>query len=340
MATWDAVDHYFSGQGNVLLAERDAGGNPLGFVSVGNVADLKITVSTSSLEHKESHTGQRGTDLRLTTEIKCALSMTMENFVAENLARVTRGVATTVAGASVVAQSVKAYFGKVSALGKIKVSAVAVKIGATSLTPYVADATPWDYRVNADAGSIQFNDASGGAALALLGANGTLALTGITPGATTTLTGANTLAVGQRVVVGGAAGADAAFINGKVMTVVTASAGSVTTDLNTSTKTITGAAAKVFTEGDAVAVDYTYANQKVVDGLTTGSKELFMRFEGLNTAEENAPVVVEVFKFSTDPFKELALIGDTVQSFVLEGSVLADNARLTGSKYFAVTKQN
>lgn len=339
MSTWDAVDHYFSGQGVVLLAERDANGNPMGFESVGNVSDLKISVSTSSLEHKESHTGQRGTDLRLTTEVKCALSMTMENFVAENLARVSRGLVTSVAGASVVAQSVKAYFGKVSTLGRINVSAVAVKIASTAMTAYVNDSTAWDYKLNADAGSIQINDGSV-AALALLGANGTLALTGITAGATTTLTGTNTLKVGQKVVVGGVTGADAAFINGKVMTVVTATGASVTTDLNTTGKTIVGTSAKVFADGDAVAVDYTYAAQKEVDGLTTGSKELFMRFEGLNTADENDPVIVEVFKFSTDPFKELALIGDGVQSFVLEGSVLADTTRATGSKYFKVTKSN
>lgn len=340
MATWDAVDHYFSGQGNVLLAEKDpVTGLPMGYVSVGNVADLKITVSTSVLEHKESHTGQRGTDLRLTTETKCGLSMTMENFVAENLARVSRGLSTMVPGASVVGESLKAYFGKVSTLANIKVSAVAAKISATALTPYSNDATPWDYKLNADAGSIQINDGSV-TAIDKIAANGALALTGITAGATTTLTGDNTLVVGQRVTVGGVTGADAAFINGKVATVLTATGAAVTVDLNTTGKTIVGTSAKVFTEGDAITVDYTYATQYKVDGLTTGSKELFMRFEGLNTAEDNSPVVIEVFKFSTDPFKELALIGDGVQSFVLEGSVLADTTRQTGSKYFAVKKLN
>jgi hypothetical protein len=93
-------------------------------------------------------------------------------------------------------------------------------------------------------------------------------------------------------------------------------------------------------DGDALTVDYQFADQLVVDALTQGAKELYMRFEGLNTAEGNDPVVVEVFKFSTDPFKELALIGDTVQSFVLEGSVLADGSRSVGSKYFKVTKLN
>lgn len=251
MATWDAVDHYFSGQGVVLLAERDAEGNPTGFLPVGNVSDLKISVSTSTLEHKESHTGQRGTDLRLTTETKCALSMTMENFVSENLARVSRGLSTKVTGGSVTDHAVKARLGKVISLPHVKVSAVTVSDG---VTPLVAGT---DYWLNADAGSIKFADA----------------ITGVL-------------------------------------------------------------------EGDDLTIDYTYADQYRVDALTQGSKELFMRFEGLNTAEANAPVVVEVFKFSTDPFKELALIGDGVQSFVLEGSVLADTTRVTGSKYFAVTKTN
>lgn len=250
--TWDAVDHYFSGQGVVLLAERDpANGKPKGFVSVGNVSALSLSVATSVLEHKESHTGQRGTDLRLTTETKCSLSMTMENFIAENLARVSRGQTTKVATGSAVAEAIKFYPGMVVALAHIKVSAVVVKNGAATL---VLDT---DYEVNEEAGSIKF-----------------------------------------------------------APTVAT------------------------LVEGADLTVDYTYAAQFKVDALTVGAKELFMRFEGLNTAEENAPVVVEVFKFSTDPFQELALIADAVQSFVLEGSVLADGFRTTGSKYFSVTKTN
>ena len=248
MSTWDAVDHYFSGQGVVLLAERDAvTGQPKGFVPVGNVSDLKISVSTSTLEHKESHTGQRGTDLRLTTETKCALSMTMENFVAENLARVSRGTATDIASGTVTDKAIKAYLGKVIALPHVKISNVVLSDGAT---PLVLNT---DYFVNPEAGSIRLAN------------------------------------------------------------------------------TITGVA-----EGDDLLVDYTYAKQTKVDGLTAGAKELFMRFEGLNTADENSPVVVEVYKFSTDPFKELALIGDTVQSCVLEGSVLSDPTRSTGSKYIEV----
>lgn len=336
---WDVVDHYYSGQGIVMLAQRDANGDPKGFAPIGNVSDLKLSVKTSVLEHKESKTGQRATDLRITTETTCSLSMTVENFIAQNLADALRGTAAVKAGASVVAQSVKAYFGKVASLGKVKVSAVAVKISSTSLTAYTNDATPWDYKVNLDAGSILIND---GAATALdkLGANGALALTGITVGATTTLTAVNTLVAGQKVVVGGATGANAADINGKVLTVLGSTGTAFTVALDTSTKTIVGTAAKVFVEGDAVAVDYTYAAQYEVEALTEGVKELYMRFEGLNTADENAPVIVEVFKFSTDPLKDLSLISDKIQEFVLEGSVLADSSKVTGSKFFKVLKTN
>lgn len=248
---WDSTNHYYSGQGVVLLAERNTDGTPKGLHAVGNVPDLKITVATSVLEHKESHTGQRGTDLRLTTETKVALSMTMENFVAENLARVSRGLSTKIAAGSVTGGTIKAYLGTVVALPHINVSAVVIEKGVTPLVEGT------DYWVNEDAGSVKFAD-----------------------------------------------------------TIVSV------------------------TDGEALTIDYAYAAQYKVDALTEGTKELYMRFEGLNTAEGNSPVVIDVFKFSTDPFKELALISDGVQSFVLEGSVLADTTRSSGSLYFVVRKVN
>lgn len=248
---WDTTNHYYSGQGVVMLAQRDAQGNPMGFTPIGNVSDLKISVAVSTLEHKESQTGQRATDLRLTTETKASLSMTVENFIAQNLADALRGTDTLAAAGTVTGETIKAYLGKVVALANIKVSNVVVKDGST---PLVAGT---DYTVNEDAGSIKFAD------------------------------------------------------------------------------TITGV-----TDGDTLTVDYSYAQQIKVDALTEGAKELYMRFEGLNTAEGNDPVVVEVFKFLTDPLKELSLISDAVQQFVLEGSVLADSTKTTGSKFFKVTKLN
>lgn len=267
MSGFSVTEEYFSGQGVCMIASRDATtGAPTGFRPLGNVPALSIKNATTTLEHKESTTGQRGTDKRLTTEIKVNLEMTMENFNSRNLALTTRGGYTDVASGSVTAEAMKAYEGLISATAHIKISAVTVKMGATTLVAYTADATPWDYKVNLETGGILFNTSAG------------LTSAGVPPNIT-------------------------------------------------------------YTSGEKdVTVDYTYATQVKVDAFTAGSPELYLRFEGLNTAENNDPVVVEVFKFAVDPTQDLSLISDTLQSFVLAGSVLKDDKRLTGSPYYKVTK--
>lgn len=247
MATWEPVSYYYSGQGVVLLGDRNGTtGNGQNLIPVGNVSDLKIAVSTSVLEHKESTTGARGIDLRLTTEVKAALSMTIENFNAKNLAIALRGTNTTVAsGTAVTFNTGVAKEGAILALPHVKVSNVVVK-DATDTTTHVAGT---DYILNADAGSIQIVEGAG------------------------------------------------------------------------------------ITDLDVLHITYDHAAQEQVGALTVSAVEKFMRFEGLNTADTNAPVVVEVFRFLADPLKELALIGDGIAQFVLEGNILADNIQ-TGSKYF------
>lgn len=267
--SFDTVNHYYSGQGVVLLAERDAAGNPKGFSPVGNVSDLKLTLAVSTVEHKESTSGQRATDLRLTTETKCSLSMTMENFIASSLADALRGEDTVVASGVVTDETITGYVGKITSLGHLKVSDVVIATtGGTpkTLTAYPGTGGKWDYQLNAEAGSFLLNP---------------------------------TAANYDKLLV-------TDFTNGKI----------------------------------TLTVDYTYAAQVRVDALTTGAKELWMRFEGLNTAEDNSPVVIDVFRFLTDPMKELALISDTVQTFTLEGSMLADATKTSGSKFFTVKKLN
>jgi hypothetical protein len=259
-------EEYFSGQGVVMIATRDVSGNPTGFRPLGNCPAVAIKNATTVLEHKESTTGQRGTDKRLTTEVKVGIEITLENYNSENIALVTRGTKTAKTGATVTAEAVTAYAGKISALAHMKVSAVTVEMGVTPLVAFVDEATAWDYKLNAEAGSIQFNSATG------------LDGSGAPPNITYTL--------GEK----------------------------------------------------DVTVDYTYATQVEVDAFNTGNTELYLRFEGLNTAEEDSPVVIEVFKFSVDPTQDFSMISDQIQSFVLQGSVLKDALRGTGSQYYKVTK--
>jgi hypothetical protein len=267
--THDAANHYFSGQGVVMIGRKDPiTGEPLGLRPVGNVPDMRITVGTTVVEHKGSQDGQRATDARLQTETKVSVTITMENWIAENVAKALRGANAIIAGGSVTAETAWAYPGLVTGLKYIKVSAVVVKKGAIVLVPYTDGVAAWDYKLNEQAGSIMLND-------------------GIAPNAPYSAYVPPTIAA----------------------------------------------------DGSELSFAYTYATQFVVDSLTEPMNDSWLRFEGLNTVEENSPVIVDIFRFANDPLKELALLSDTFGQFVLEGSVLKDDSRPSGtSKYFSIKK--
>ena len=77
---------YYSGQGNVYVAERNASGRPGRFIHLGNVPTLEISVEVTKFEHKESMSGQRAVDLSFIQEKKGTFTMTMEDMSMANLA--------------------------------------------------------------------------------------------------------------------------------------------------------------------------------------------------------------------------------------------------------------
>jgi len=235
------VSEYFSGQGNVLLAEI-VGGVPQGYRHIGNVPELKFNIDQSVTEHKESTSGQRATDLRLTTETKVSFSITVEDLNIKNLNLVLYGTDTVTPGASVTGENVTVRNGFTVNLAHIGVSNVVIA-GATEGT---------DYSVNSEVGSINF-------------------------------------------LPGGA-----------------------------------------LTDGSVVTVDYDFASQTSVAALTQTRKEYAMRFEGLNTID-GKPVVVDTFRMTPDPLKELGLIQDDIASVPLEGSLLY-SAQHPENPYYRVTK--
>lgn len=341
---FDAANHYFSGQGVVMIGTRDAvTGNPQGLRPVGNVSDLKVTIATTVIDHKGSQDGQRAIDKRLQTETKATASVTIENWNAKNLAKALRGQDQVIPAGTVAAETVNGYFGLVSSFKYIKVSGVSVKLGATALTEYVDNVTPYDYKLNEDAGSIMLNDPNTtGIALVTLSETGA-SVTAVAVGVSTVLT--TTVAagtkVGDQVVLSGFAGADAGSINGLTADITAVTGTTITVAVNTLGKTITGGSAQFIDSPQVLTVAYSYAAQYKVDSLTKPLTDNWIRFEGLNTVEGNDPVVVDIFRFSNDPLKELALISDTFGQFVLEGAVLNDNTRPSGSSpYFSVKKLN
>jgi len=359
MSTFDGNTHYFSGQGVVLIGLRDATGRPKGLVPVGNVSALKLGLASTVLEHKESQTGNRAIDLRLNTETKSSIQMTVENFNSINLATVLNGTVTLKAAGTLTGQVSKLYMGKVMPALHAKLSSVVVKRTAgtpQALTLYTNDTTAYDYKLNTDSGSVMFND---GSIIAVdkmttgtdtVGPNAVAVSTGA--GEPTTFTWAATppaavlaAGVGGYFVASGLSGADAALLNNlpSVITAIDAAAKTVKVARDTfgnPAKVITIGTPKISFDGDPTTFDYSYATQNLVDAMVAGNPERYLRFEGLNTAEANTPVVVEVFRFLTDPLKELALIGEGLDQFVLDGNVLSDSLQATGSKFFKITQLN
>lgn len=150
------ANNYYSGQGSLYIAERDAAtGAPKGFIAVGNVPEMTIDIETDTLEHKESESGSRLTDLVIVKEKKGTFSFKLENMSLDNLALALWGTAASVTGASVVDEVVKAYKSTATvkknlALANPDVSAVIVK-DTTGTTTYVLGT---DYTVDAKNGTI------------------------------------------------------------------------------------------------------------------------------------------------------------------------------------------
>jgi hypothetical protein len=366
----DIQSRYFSGQGVVLIGQRDANGNAGALLPLGNCTMLKITITNSVIDHKNAQDGQRGIDKRLVTETKMAIMFDLENLESRNLATGLRGTSSSIPAGSVSSLADVGYVGGVSNLQYVNVNSLVVTsvangwsgAAAAPLTEYVNDQTPWDYKWNADAGSFKMNGGSEVAApvknaISLTGTPvgtitaGSLAITGITA-FQAAITGMPTIAVGDTISLWGVTGAGAASVNGVagVVTAVSATtltltipgaAGAVT--LSTSTLAVPikqGATALPFPFG--VTVSYNYSTQNVVDTFSTAPQEVFLRFEGLNTSEANGlnfqPMIIDVFRMSVDPMKELNMIGDVFGKITIEGALLGDSTKTSGSKWFQMRR--
>lgn len=67
---------------------------------------------------------------------------------------------------------------------------------------------------------------------------------------------------------------------------------------------------------------YTAGKVKKVEFLQQSNPEYYLRFEGLNTADDNRPVLVEIPKIAFDPASNFDLINDDLNSFSLSGQAL------------------
>lgn len=81
-------------------------------------------------------------------------------------------------------------------------------------------------------------------------------------------------------------------------------------------------------------VDYANALTNSQAFFSAGASEIALRFEGVNTADNNKKVLAEVYRVALDPTKELGLITDDLGQFVLEGNALVDSTKLANDPIF------
>lgn len=73
--------------------------------------------------------------------------------------------------------------------------------------------------------------------------------------------------------------------------------------------------------------DYSHALVANINMFTAPAPERWIRFQGLNTADNNKSWLIELYKAAMDPLANLALITDELASLELSGSVLYDSTK-------------
>lgn len=96
---------YFSGQGRIFLATRDAQGRPGAMVFLGNTPSFELNIEIDTMEHIESYTGNRSLDARSIKQKKGTVSLNIEEFSLDNLALGLYGKKVTVTGSTVTGET-------------------------------------------------------------------------------------------------------------------------------------------------------------------------------------------------------------------------------------------
>jgi hypothetical protein len=314
----------YRGQGIFSIAERDPAGNPLGFLDMGNVTELMLMSAIDAIEHRESRTGKQFKDKRIERLVDGRMRFTAESTTKEALARYIYGTATLLATATITNEIVISYLGRKSKLSRMNLSTW------TSLTNAAGTIT-----LSRDVN----NQGAAGTAIAVAFDNTTDTFTAAGHG----LTNGNRLRFGGTTLPTGitagtnyfviAAAANtfqvSATFGGTVDSGTTDGAGVVATpqydySVNLGSGVIDIYPTANITEGDSLRANYAAGTSEKISAFTKTNAEVYCLFEGLNTAEDDNPVVVEVYKVRFDPAEEWSLIGDDFNSFSVTGEVLYD----------------
>jgi hypothetical protein len=91
-------------------------------------------------------------------------------------------------------------------------------------------------------------------------------------------------------------------------------------------------------DGCPIKVSYSYGAYSAVEALTAGGQIYELSFGGLNEANNNSPVVLDIFRLKISAASALDFLGDDFASLEVKGKVLLDPTKSGAgtSKYFRV----
>ena len=299
------TNYYYSGQGILWVAERDAAGRPKNQRRVGNIPELTINIETTKFEHKESESGNRLKDLVIIQEKNGTFQFTLENVDRDNLALGLWGQKVSVAGASVTDEDMIIYLDGRMTTKHPKVSSVTMTVNVPDWTAATAYAVG-DYVAETGAGTdfhvAEIAGTSGGTEPTWMSGNGA------TVDGTVTWRHIGVLPV------------------------------TLVLDTDFTVEGNKGVITPIGTQWTAyglpVQVDYTYADYIKVDAFTEATApERYLRFEGVNTVNGDE-VIIEIFKAQFDPLTGYGLINEEIAQLTMAGSLLADTLQPSGSQYF------
>jgi len=308
----------FRGQGILSLAERTLQGLPMGFLDMGNCTELAISPRVERIEHMEQRTGRQFKDKVIERMVDATLSFTLESIAAENLKRYFYGSKSDIAGATITNEIVIGYRGRKAKLSRINVNTF------TSLTNAGATVTYTEGQERTFA--VVFDDATDTFTAGAHGLSngdrvhvgGGTVPTGFTAGTNYFVIGATATTFQLSATFGGSA------VNGS-----TAGSGVTVTlkpdyRIDERSGVLTFSPTANFSDGDSLRANYVSGESAKVAGFTKPNKEVWLLFEGLNTAEDDAPVAVQCYKVRLDPASEWQLISDTFSQFQIAGTLLYD----------------
>lgn len=326
----------FSGQGIVYLADRSASGQPTGFIDMGNCSDLQLSPAIQRIEHEESRTGRNFKDafIEKTTEVKG--QMTLDSVAKENLQRYLYASNSQYSGATIVNEVVNGYLGKSSILQKINLTSFTSLTSASGLTTYTRDpgTDPNVYVSNFDDTTETFTANAHGLA------NGTRVW--ISAGTLPTgfsvstnyyvvNTAANTFQLSATQ--GGAAVNATGTGSGILVTVQY----DYKVDLGTGTISFYPGAS--FADGDSLRANYVAGASEKTFAFAQRNRNVVLLFAGLNRAEDDAPVRVNVFKARLDPVQQWALINQDFNKFQINFECLYDDLQPEATGRFFTVDQ-